>query len=59
MKQWQTPNNLTVILPDGNTATFLKMAGMYGKWLIGENIETFNVKEVEKVGMVFKVKEDK
>lgn len=32
MKQWDLPANSTVILPNGDTATFLKMDGMYAQW---------------------------
>jgi len=34
MKQWELPNNSTVVLPDGTTATYLKMDGMYAQWLL-------------------------
>lgn len=58
MKQWDLPHNSTVILPNGEEVTFLKMDGMYAKWDDKGEFKTGNFSEFETVNpekKIFKV----
>jgi len=55
MKQWELPNNVTVILPDKSTATFLKMDGMYAHWDVGGKRMIGNYDNIELIDGVYEV----
>lgn len=55
MKQWELPNNSKVHLPNGTTATFLYMDGMYAKWDVNGKRKTGNFEAFEATEDGYKV----
>lgn len=47
MKQWELPNNSTVVLPDGTTAIYQQMDGMFAQWLHDGELKVGNYENIE------------
>lgn len=57
LRQWELPNNSVVTLPDGTTAIFLKMDGMYAKWDVDGELKTGNFDEFEETEGGYRAKD--